>query len=83
MECGNLDSHTSPLQAFLIAGSTIVTMGLPTSDLSKQSFLIFEFGTAQNSLYYMAGGEEKFFQKNLLAPYEIIVENTTAQSPFP
>ena len=38
-----------------------------------------KLGIAQNSLCYMAGGEEKLLQKNLLAPYEIIAENTTAQ----
>ena len=30
-----------------------------------------------------AGGEVNFLHKNLLAPYEIIAENATAQSPFP
>ena len=42
-----------------------------------------DLGTAQNLLYHLAGGEEKLLQKNLLAPYEIIAKNTTAQSPFP
>ena len=33
-------------------------------------------------LYDMAGGEN-FLEKNLLAPYEIIVGKLTAPSPFP
>ena len=37
-----------------------------------------KLGTAQNLLYYMAGGEEKLLQKKLLAPFEIIARNTTA-----
>ena len=37
----------------------------------------------QNLLYDMAGGEENFFGKNLLTPYEIIAEKLTAPSPFP
>ena len=40
-------------------------------------------GTVQNLLYDMAGGEENFLEKNLLAPYKIIVERLTALSPFP
>ena len=41
------------------------------------------FGTVQNLLFDMAGGDEKFLEKNLLAPYEIIAEKLTAPSPFP
>ena len=41
------------------------------------------YGTLQNLLYDMAGGEENFLEKNLLAPYEIIAEKLSAPSPFP
>ena len=30
----------------------------------------------------MAGGEEKFLQKNLLAPYEVIAKNQLPHRPF-
>ena len=39
-------------------------------------------GALQNLLYDMASGEEKFLEKNLLAPYEIIAEKLTAPLPF-
>ena len=37
-----------------------------------------DLGTLQNLLYDMAGGEENFLEKNLLAPYETIAEKLTA-----
>ena len=37
--------------------------------------------TLQNLSYDMAGGEDNFLEKNLLAPYEIIAEKLTAPLP--
>ena len=40
-------------------------------------------GTLQNLLYDMAGGDEKFLQKDLFACMQLLQKNQTAQSPFP
>ena len=41
-----------------------------------------ELGAVQKLLYYMAGGEEKLLQKNLLAPYEIIAKKYNCPVTF-
>ena len=40
-------------------------------------------GAVQNLYYYMAGGEKKLLQKNLLAPYEIIAKKQLPSHLFP
>ena len=42
----------------------------------------FDSGAVQNSLFDMAGGEEKFLNKNLLAPYAIIAKIQQPRHPF-
>ena len=37
----------------------------------------------ENLLYNMAGEDEKFLNKNLLAPHKVIAKQPTAPSPFP
>ncbi len=41
------------------------------------------YGTVQTLINVMAGGEEHFLLKDLLAPYEIVAKKPTSPSPFP
>ena len=65
-----------PCNRFLVKGDEFDTENCLTRPSGQYSS---ESGTAQTLSYYMAGGEEKLLRKNLLAQYEIIAKNATAQ----